>query len=186
MCAATAMNSSAQTLTTIYDFCSQYPCPDGADPLGALVQGHDGNFYGTLSDVGFVGQGTVYKLTSSGAFTVLHSFTGLSDGGVPEAGLIQASDGNFYGDTRYGGASGCGNVYKITASGTLTNLHAFAGGAHDGCQPSAATGAGERWQLLRDDLFSGGSPPMLGNGLQNDGRRDRNHPAQLLHAIRLP
>jgi uncharacterized repeat protein (TIGR03803 family) len=137
ICAAFAVGSSAQTLTTIYDFCSHTGCPEGGDPLGTLVQGHDGNFYGTTSDIGFVGQGAVYKLTPSGTLTVLHSFTGLSDGGVPVAGLIQASDGNFYGDAKYGGASGCGNVYKVTSSGTLTSLHVFAGGAHDGCQPSA-------------------------------------------------
>ena len=133
MCAAFAINSSAQTLTTIYDFCSQTGCADGGAPGGTLVQGSDGNFYGTTSDTGFVGQGTVYKLTSSGTFTLLHSFTGLSDGGVPRSGLIQASDGNFYGDTEGGGT--CGVAYKVTASGTLTPLHEFAGGASDGCQP---------------------------------------------------
>ena len=105
MYTAFAISSSAQTLTTIYDFCSQTGCPDGAAPWGGLVQGSDGNFYGTTSDVGSVGQGTVYKLTSSGALTVLHSFTGLSDGGVPMAGLVQASDGNFYGDTTEGGGA---------------------------------------------------------------------------------
>src|ERR1022692_2728034 len=133
MCAAFAINSSAQTLTTIYDFCSQTGCADGGAPGGTLVQGSDGNFYGTTSDTGFVGQGTVYKLTSSGTFTLLHSFTGLSDGGVPRSGLIQASDGNFYGDTEGGGT--CGVAYRVTASGTLTPLHEFAGGASDGCEP---------------------------------------------------
>ena len=133
MYTAFAVNSSAQTLTTIYDFCSLTGCPDGAAPAGTLVQGSDGNFYGTASDTGFSGQGTVYKLTSSGTFTLLHSFTGLSDGGVPRSGLIQASDGDFYGDTEGGGV--CGVAYKITASGTLTPLHEFAGGAGDGCQP---------------------------------------------------
>ncbi len=133
LCAAFGIGSSAQTLTTIYDFCTQYPCPDGAAPEGTLVQGHDGNFYGTTSDVGFSGQGTVFKLTSSGTLTILHSFTGLSDGGVPRSGLIQASDGNFYGDTEGGGV--CGVAYRVTPSGTLTPLHEFAGGASDGCQP---------------------------------------------------
>ena len=133
MFTAFAVTSSAQTLTTIYAFCLQYPCTDGASPAGTLVQGHDGNFYGTLSDVGFSGQGTVYKLTPSGTFTNLHSFTGLTDGGVPRSGLIQASDGNFYGDTEGGGT--CGVAYRVTASGTLTPLHEFAGGAGDGCEP---------------------------------------------------
>jgi uncharacterized repeat protein (TIGR03803 family) len=133
MCTAFAVSSSAQTLTTIYDFCSQTGCADGGAPGGTLLQGHDGNFYGTTSDTGFVGQGTVFKLTSTGTLTVLHSFTGLTDGGVPRSGLIQASDGNFYGDTEGGGT--CGVAYRITASGTLTPLHEFAGGAGDGCQP---------------------------------------------------
>ncbi len=132
-CAAAVIVSPAQTLTTVYQFCSQSNCTDGAAPEGTLVQGHDGNFYGTTSDVGFSGQGTVYKLTSSGTFTVLHSFSGLSDGGVPRSGLIQASDGNFYGDTEGGGT--CGVAYKITASGTQTPVHEFAGGAGDGCEP---------------------------------------------------
>ena len=139
MCGAFAISSSAQTLTTIYDFCSQTGCPEGSAPWGGLVQGSDGNFYGTTSDVGGVGQGAVFKLTSGGTITVLHSFTGLSDGGVPLAGLVQASDGNFYGVTRAGGgSSGCGTVYRVTAGGTLTTLHAFAGPPNDGCEPFPA------------------------------------------------
>jgi uncharacterized repeat protein (TIGR03803 family) len=140
MCAAFAISSSAQTLTTIYDFCSQSGCPEGGVPWGGLVQGSDGNFYGTTSNQNLAGYGAVYKLTSSGTLTVLHSFTGLSDGGVPLAGLVQASDGNFYGVTTKGGDphSNCGTVYKVTASGTLTTLHEFAGHPNDGCQPYPA------------------------------------------------
>ena len=156
-CGAAVIVSPAQTLTTLYQFCSQSNCTDGAAPLGTLVQGSDGKFYGTASDIGFVGQGTVYKLTSSGAFTLLHGFTGLSDGGVPEAGLIQGRDGKFYGDTTYGGSSGCGNVYNVTASGTLTNLHTFAGGAHDGCQPHAPLRQAADGNLY-GTTWSGGAP----------------------------
>ena len=152
-----AINASAQTLTTIYQFCHQSGCPEGSDPLGTLVQGHDGNFYGTTSDIGSVGQGAVFKLTSSGTLTVLHSFTGGSDGGVPVAGLIQASDGNFYGDTKYGGSSGCGNVFKVTAGGTITSLHVFAGGAHDGCQPSGPLVQAADGNFY-GTTFTGGSP----------------------------
>ena len=134
MCTVFAINSSAQTLTTHLRLLLAVPAVLTARTLWARwCKAHDGNFYGTTSDVGSIGQGTVFKLTSSGTLTVLHSFTGLSDGGVPRAGLIQASDGNFYGDTEGGGA--CGVAYKVTASGTLTRLHVFAGGAHDGCQP---------------------------------------------------
>ena len=160
MCAAFAISSSAQTLTTIYDFCSTYPCPQGAAPEGTLLQGHDGNFYGTASDVGFSGQGNVYKLTASGTFTVLHSFTGLSDGGVPRSGLIQASDGNFYGDTEGGGV--CGVAYKITASGTLTPLHEFAGGAHDGCEPFGPLVQASDGNFYGTTFLGGGSTTCQG------------------------
>ncbi len=66
--------------------------------------------------------------------TALYSFNG-SDGWGPEAGLIQATDGNFYGTTAYGGASNDGTVFKITPSGTLTTLHGFNGS--DGSEPFA-------------------------------------------------
>ena len=85
-CVAAVVASPAQTLSTIYNFCSQPGCADGSYPLGRLVQATDGNFYGTTFAQA-QGWGTVYKLTPSGTLTVLHSFTGLSDGGVPEAGL---------------------------------------------------------------------------------------------------
>ena len=98
MCAAFAISSSAQTLTTIYDFCSQTGCADGGSPFGGLVQGSDGNFYGAASNWNLAGYGTVYKLTASGTFTVLHTFTDESDGAAPYAGLVKASDGNFYGN----------------------------------------------------------------------------------------
>jgi uncharacterized repeat protein (TIGR03803 family) len=185
MCAAFAISSSAQTLTTIYDFCSQTGCPEGSAPWGGLVQGPDGNFYGTTSDVGSVGQGAVYKLTSSGALTVLHSFTGLSDGGVPLAGLVHASDGNFYGVTHVGGGtSGCGTVYKVTPSGTLTTLYEFAGGANDGCQPFPALMQASDGNLY-GTTFLGGAP-NAGTVFKITAGGNRNRPAHLLHAIRLP
>src|ERR1039458_3986157 len=137
MYTAFAVSSSAQTLTTIYDFCSQTGCADGGSPFGGLVQGSDGNFYGTASNWNLAGYGTVYKLTASGTFTVLHTFTDESDGAAPYAGLIQTTDGNFYGVTITGAPphSNGGTVYKVTASGTLTPLHAFAGHPNDGCEP---------------------------------------------------
>jgi uncharacterized repeat protein (TIGR03803 family) len=76
----------------------------------------------------------VHKITPSGTETVLYSFAGASDGANPEAGLIQGSDGNFYGTTLQGGAGGLGTVFKIAPSGTETVLHAFAGSS-DGANP---------------------------------------------------
>ena len=120
-CAAMAIAAPAQTFTTLVDF----DFGDGAYPaLGFLVQGRDGNFYGTTPYGGGFGNfaGTVFKITPSGALTTLHSFTG-TDGFYPKAGLVQGSGGNFYGTTSLGGACGIGTVFKITPGGTLTTLH---------------------------------------------------------------
>jgi uncharacterized repeat protein (TIGR03803 family) len=86
----------------------------------------DGNFYGT-TDSGGNGLGTVYKITSQGALTVLHNFIGGADEGEsPISELVEDNDGNFYGTTPYGGTANDGTVFKITTSGTFTNLHSFA------------------------------------------------------------
>ena len=90
------------------------------------MQGSDGNFYGTTFDGGAncnAGCGTVFKITPSGTLTTLHSFD--SADGLPCAGLIQATDGNFYGTTAAGGANDNGTVFKITPGGTLTTLYSF-------------------------------------------------------------
>jgi uncharacterized repeat protein (TIGR03803 family) len=122
------------TLTTLYNFCSQSNCTDGADPNG-LVQGADGNFYGTThiggpNGISESGYGTVFKITPGGTLTTLYNFGSQSgDGTYPASGLVQAADGNFYGTTAKGGANctvwGCGTVFSITPSGTLTTLYSF-------------------------------------------------------------
>jgi len=114
---------------------------EGGGP-SALLQATDGNFYGTTQIFGLgAGDpccGTVFRMTADGALTVLHAFVGGEiDGKEPSAGLIQASDGNFYGATPYGGAFGHGTVFKMTPDGVLTILHHFAGGS-DGAAPWAA------------------------------------------------
>jgi uncharacterized repeat protein (TIGR03803 family) len=144
-------------LTTLYSFCSQSNCTDGALPYAGLIQGIDGNFYGTTIEGGpNIIAGTVFKLTPSGTLTTLHSFCSQSSGGAPcpdgaepAAGLIQGIDGSFYGTTYWGGANygpglpslGAGTVFKITPSGTLTTLYSFCseGGTActDGEDPSA-------------------------------------------------
>jgi uncharacterized repeat protein (TIGR03803 family) len=127
------------TLTTLYRFCSQSGCPDGHFSLSEVIQATDGNFYGTTNGGGAHGDnGTVFKITPSGTLTTLHSFCSQTnsqgnclDGANPIAGLIQATDGNLYGFTQYGGANstscnlGCGTVFKITPGGTLTRLYSF-------------------------------------------------------------
>ncbi|MFZ1011237.1 MAG: choice-of-anchor tandem repeat GloVer-containing protein, partial [Candidatus Sulfotelmatobacter sp.] len=128
----------AGKLTTLHSFTG----PDGTVPLGDLVLGSDGNFYGTTvsggegkcSSAEGQGCGTVFKITGAGKLTTLHSFDG-TDGDNSLAGLVQASNGNFYGTTSAGGAYGSGTVFEITPAGKLTTLHSFDG--TDGASPMA-------------------------------------------------
>ena len=109
---------------------------DGGYPYGGLIQATDGNLYGTTNSGGAQNFGTVFKITPGGTETVLYSFTGGADGLQPRGRLIQATDGNFYGTT-LGGASNSGAVFKITPTGSETTLHSFAGGTSDGANPQA-------------------------------------------------
>jgi uncharacterized repeat protein (TIGR03803 family) len=144
-------------LTTLYTFCSQTKCADGADPYAGLTQGTDGSFYGTTSRGGagskcsFAGVcGVVFRITPAGELTTLYSFCSqmnCTDGFDPSAGLIQAADGDFYGTTFSGGqiacyspsGGGCGTVFKISAAGELTTLYTFCSlsGCADGINPQA-------------------------------------------------
>jgi uncharacterized repeat protein (TIGR03803 family) len=116
-------------LTTQYNFCTNPSCPDGAQPYAGLVQGKDGNFYGTT----WWPEATdwVFKITPQGALTTLS----MTPGGFPFAALVQGADGNFYGTTASGGSGGVGTVFKITRFGTLTTLHSFEGYPTDGAAP---------------------------------------------------
>jgi uncharacterized repeat protein (TIGR03803 family) len=113
-------------LTTLYSFCSQTGCTDGTEPRW-LIQGTDGNFYGTTQVGGANNEGTVFKITPNGTLTMLYSFSFCSpctEGFLPGA-LVQGTDGNFYGTTYDGGATGGGTIFQITPSGTLTTLYSF-------------------------------------------------------------
>jgi uncharacterized repeat protein (TIGR03803 family) len=112
--------------------------PDGSRPFASLIQAADGNFYGTTYQGGTLNFGTVFKITSSATYSVLHVFAGSVDGADPTTALIQATDGNFYGTTAGGGASNDGTVFQMTPSGTVTILHTFTGGTTDGASPRAA------------------------------------------------
>jgi uncharacterized repeat protein (TIGR03803 family) len=111
---------------------------DGANPNAALIQGSDGNLYGTTWDGGANNDGAVFKITPAGVETVLHSLSGSpGDGMSPNASLVQGSDGNFYSTTARGGAIGDGTVFKITPTGVETVLYSF-GGTPDEANPLAA------------------------------------------------
>ena len=139
---AAAVSSAAQAFTTLVDFDG----PNGQQPTyESLVQGTDGNLYGTTPSVGPNGYGTVFKMTPSGTLTTIYSFgdenNSFPNGNAPSAGLVLGTDGNFYGTTIEGGSStlcsgGCGTVFKVTSSGVLATLHSF--DSTDGVAPRAA------------------------------------------------
>jgi uncharacterized repeat protein (TIGR03803 family) len=177
-------------LTTLYSFCSESQCADGSNPFVGLVLATDGNFYGTTGTGGANDFGTFFKITPAGKLSTLHSFTnyerGLgqiwallqasdgnfytttdyggnykrgsvlkitpggevtilhsfcstdcTDGEYPSGGLVQGTDGNFYGTTEFGGTNGYGNVFKITPAGELTTLYSFGSQPDDGKFPGA-------------------------------------------------
>ncbi len=110
----------------------------GTAPYAGLIQGSDGNFYGTTSAGGTNNRGSVFKVTPDGTLTVLYSFGSLAnnaDGYTPYSGLIQGSDGNFYGTTAFGGPNGGGTVFKVTPAGALTVIYSFSTSGTDGLEP---------------------------------------------------
>jgi uncharacterized repeat protein (TIGR03803 family) len=156
------------TLTTLYSFCAQSGCPEGSNPEGGLVQASNGELYGITVAGGTNGLGTVFKMTPSGALTTIYDFC--SQPGCPEnqysyfdnAGLIQATNGNFYGTTYQGGAYGGGTVFQITPRGTLTTLHSFCS------RPSCADGQSPDAGLVQDtngNLYG----TTLAGGANRDG-----------------
>ncbi len=158
-CAATAIASSAQTLTTLYSFCPQQTCADGAGPVSALVQGSDGNLYGTTYQGGDKNAGTIFKITPTGTYTRLYSFCSqaqCADGQWPLPSLVQAGDGNFYG-VASSGTSGSGNVFRITPSGVFTVIYQFCSWVDctDGAQPRGTLVVGTDGNLY-GTTFQGG------------------------------
>ncbi len=143
------------TYSVLHVFCAETNCPDGAIPAGALVQGSDGNLYGTTELGGVYAAsnsytccGTMFKISLSGVFSTLHSF---GNGGphVPVGGLVQGADGNFYGTANYGGNANNGSIFKITPTGTVTALYGFCRTATPPCAE--------------------GTHPVVGLALANDG-----------------
>jgi uncharacterized repeat protein (TIGR03803 family) len=99
---------------------------DGINPMGQLVQGTDGDLYGTTLDGGANGVGTIFKITTAGDFTLLYTFDGTHGAHPLWSGLTQGYDGNFYGMASQGGSSGAGLLFKITPGGKLTIVYDLA------------------------------------------------------------
>jgi len=116
---------------------------DGGNPQSDLIRDANGNIYGTTTSGGDAscdapyGCGVAFKLNPKGVYSVLHTFTGGTDGANPPAGLIRDASGDFYGTTVAGGANGCGTIFKLDKAGTVTALYNFACGT-DGFHPSAS------------------------------------------------
>ncbi len=155
------MITPSGALTTLCSFCSQAGCTDGAGPYGGLIQGLDGNFYGTSELGGANDLGSVFEISiASGrpALSTLYSFAG-SDGRFPQAGLIQASDGNFYGVTIEGGTNDDGTAFMITPTGTLTTLYSFCSqqNCSDGSGPYGGLAQVSNGTLYGTTYFGGSS-----------------------------
>ncbi len=163
---AAAPRAQAQTYNVLYNFTNG---TDGGVPNGSLIQDKAGSFYGTTyqgagSGCGGSGCGTVFKLTKTGTLTTLYTFTGGSDGGNPQAGVI-LSGNTLYGTTTYGGnlncniynGSGCGVVFKLNIeTGAETVLYSFTGGADGGVPWYAGLVRDDAGNLYGTTAFGGG------------------------------
>jgi uncharacterized repeat protein (TIGR03803 family) len=115
----------AGAVTILYNFDGTHGQSPFFDPL---IQGSDGNFYGTTEWGGLNGAGVVFQLTPQAAIAVLHNFPDPqypNDGANPLVGLVQATDGNFYGATFGGGTSNNGTIFRITPAGAYSLLYNF-------------------------------------------------------------
>lgn len=131
--------AATYSFSVLYNFCSDAGCTDGSQTYAGVIQDAEGNLYGTTPSGGANGEGTVFKLDSTGHITILYSFcsvSGCTDGAYPEAGLIADAEGNLYGTTEGGGDGsadtcknqsivGCGTVFKVDTAGIETVLYSF-------------------------------------------------------------
>lgn len=159
--------SPAGVETVLHSFAGD---ADGANPFAGLIRDEDGNLYGTTSAGGPSGQGTVFKVDPEGSETVLYSFTGGTDGGYPEAGLVSDEKGNLYGTTFFGGRASppcysfCGVVFKVDTAGMETVLYSFKGGA-DGLNPAAGLMLGKAGNLYGTTGYGGDSGQSCATGI---------------------
>jgi uncharacterized repeat protein (TIGR03803 family) len=124
--------AEANSFSTIFTF------PPGKLQASKLIQGSDGNFYGTTRMGGAHFKGSIFKVTPAGVVTSLYDFTGHSNGAFPSGGVVEGLDGNFYGSTTSDLPASSGTIFKITPGGVLTTIYHFSGNTQgDGNDPSA-------------------------------------------------
>jgi len=158
----------AGKITVLHKFTGFDGAPyDGEYPLGILVEGNDGNFYGTTYEGGNNGTnngGVVFKITPAGAYSIIHSFVWVApsyDGQLPRSGLTLGTDGNFYGTTLRGGQAGYGAIYSITPSGAETVIYSFCTvSCNDGFSPTTPL-----VQHTNGDFYGNSSGNSLGGSV---------------------
>jgi uncharacterized protein (TIGR03437 family) len=182
--------SPSGVFTTLHSFGAV--AGEGIDPFSGLVQGSDGNFYGTAYFGGDRGAGSVYSVSPSGALTTLYSFCSLgvpcADGSNPWAGLVQGSDGNFYGATQGGGTTGSGTIFRVTPGGTLTTLYSFCAQGVSACTDGAGLASGATLIQGSDGNFYGtsqvgGLSPISQDTIADGGTVFRITPSGVLTTI---
>ena len=156
-----AAHSQTWTESTLYSTVAG----DGSSAFGvSLIQANDGNFYGTTDNGGSGSNGSVFRITPAGDYTILYNFctsggTTCSNGANPEGGVIQASDGNLYGTARAGGANKGGTVFSLSLSGTFKLIYTFCseGG------PNAPTASSRRhlWSRAATATYTAPRPTAM-------------------------
>jgi uncharacterized repeat protein (TIGR03803 family) len=156
---------AAQSLYVLHSF-TGYPS-DGSGAVAAPIKDKNGNLFGVTFAGGTKDWGTVYEISAAGTETVLHSFTGGSDGITPLPRLYMDDFGNLYGTTNTGGSTqcfdgnGCGIVFELSPTKTgwkETVLYAFQGGA-DGGMPGYGALVRDAAGNLYGTTMSGGAKP---------------------------
>lgn len=169
---ATATASFAQT----FDVLVSFDVTNGSRPYTAtLVQGIDGNYYGTTQEggnttCGYPGCGTIFKITADGSLSTIYAFCASDfpcpDGYAPLSGLVEDANGNFYGTTWQGGVYSYGTLFKLTPTGALTTLHAFCSTGYpcpDGSYPESTLVLGANGNLY--GVTAGGGTESGPSGL---------------------
>jgi uncharacterized repeat protein (TIGR03803 family) len=144
------------TFSPLYSFTG---AADGSEPATGLTLGTNGIFYGSTTAGGGSDVGTLFKMTTNGQFSLVYTFTNGYDGASPQAPLVAASDGNFYGAAFLGGSNNNGALFRLTPAGAFTALYSFSGSRGgtnaDGINPNALIQASDG--NLYGTAFSGGS-----------------------------